>query len=140
MHLRISKLWTDDDGMLHLELSASASGNGSTIDFYVYPEELIRFGQSLSEFDGGASSNSVFEVGAQAEPHYCWVRVEAYAIDHVGHSALEVCVNRNGVRHVAFHSRFSGIIEVASINELGCQVVNFATSDLSEIEFDSAGC
>lgn len=135
MHLRISTLWIDDDGMLQVELSASSRGNACELDFYAYPEQLTEFGEALSAFSGAAGQSAVFEIGSPKERSYCWIRVEAYPIDGVGHSALEICARKNGARHVSMSSMFSAELEVASINELGLAVKRFGSGEASEVDF-----
>lgn len=126
MQLRLSKIWMDYDGMLELDLSASSSGYSCRINFYTYPYQLTAFGDAMADFSGRFGQDCVFEVGSPDEGSYCWVRLRAYAIDNLGHSALEVITQRNGAPQIRASCSFSGELEVASINALGRKLAAWA--------------
>lgn len=135
MHLRLSKSQEDPDGLHQFWLSASAGGHSTSIDFYAYPDDLAGFGKRLNSFTGGAGNEPFFECGSTEEQAYSWVRLEAFPIDSLGHSALQVATNRNGARHFRASASFSAQMEVAGINQLGYQLTKWAASDSGEFEF-----
>jgi hypothetical protein len=136
MNLRIVTLWTDSDEMLEVEVSASAGATACRVQIYVYPQELASFGEALANYTGVANSGAVLELGSPDPGRASWLRIEAYPIDGVGHSALEVRTKTNGTRHVQTASHFSSVSEVANINRLGAALQSWAHS--GEREFSHA--
>ena len=135
MHLRLSKSQEDPDGLHQFWLSAASGGHSTSIDFYAYPDDLAEFGNKLSSFTGGAGDEPFFECGSTEERAYSWVRLQAFPIDSLGHSVLQVATNRNGARHVRASVCFSAQMEVAGINQLGYQLAKWAMSAAEELEF-----
>lgn len=136
MRLVLHRLWVDDDEMLQVEVSLQGSGYAATQDVYVYPADLEKFGHRLEAFPASASDEAMLEIGSADEKAYCWLKLRAYVYDGRGHSALELCVKRNGAPHVCAQAQFSVQIEAASLNSLGAQITKWAASNENPLVFE----
>jgi hypothetical protein len=139
MEIRFARLWEDSDGMLQVEVRASAGGYAASLDFYVYPEQLNTFGNALLDFTGAADVEPTLEIGSIDESWSCWLRLRAFAFDKAGHSALEISTNKNGARQVQAATRFSGVMEVAAINQLGKSLIQWVAAGAEDMCFSPTG-
>ena len=128
MLLTLEPLWRDHDGMLELRFSMQGSGFAAEVNFYDYPETIETFGRTLHEFPRSSTDEVVFENGSNAPNSYSWLVLRVFVFDGVGHSALEVECQRNGTRLVSARSRFAVELEPATINRLGSELANWASS------------
>lgn len=136
MELTLSRRWLDDDGMLQVDVSVSYGGYATYQDVYVYPEDLIEFGEQLANFGASAQEEVVLEVGSTDESAYSWLRLRAFQYDSVGHSAIEVSTQCNGAPHVRARCQFSALLEIASINELGSQIKAWSKDSQHPMSFE----
>jgi len=136
MELTLSRRWLDDDGMLQVDVSVNYGGYATYQDVYVYPEDLIEFGERLANYGASPKEEVVLEVGSTNESAYCWLRLRAFQFDEVGHSAIEVSTHRNGAPHVRARCQFSVPLEIASINELGTQIQAWARANDLPLVFE----
>ena len=139
MHIRFSVL-EDYIETLHIEFHASTRSCSSTIDFETRPSDLKEFGQALCTFSGTENNHPVFETGSPEEPYYSWLRLRAFSYDSLGHSALEVSTNINGSPQIRQSSHFCGKIEVAAINRLGKEIIDWEASKDRDLQFEASGC
>ena len=128
MQLTFEPLWRDYDGMLNLRFSMQGSGFAAEIDFYDYLASIEAFGRTLQEFPRSSTDEVVFENGSNAPNAYSSLVLRAFVFDGVGHSALEVECQRNGTRLICARSRFAVDLEPATINRLGYELANWASS------------
>lgn len=126
MRLALQRLWVDSDELLQIEVSLEGGGYAATQDVYTYPADLENFGRQLQDFPVSVSDEAVLEIGSTDEASYCWIKLRAYMHDDQGHSALECCVKRNGASHIRAQAQFSVQVEVASLNVLGAQIVQWS--------------
>lgn len=136
MRFSIEHLWADTDGMLEVRVSLEGCGFAAWQDLYVYPDDLKDFGLRLQSYPSGISDEPQLEVGSKAANAYCWFKLRAFVFDGVGHSALEISIQRNGAPQVSAESRFSVILEPASLNDLGKQIENWVLNTKNTLIFE----
>ena len=97
----------------HIEFSASNARFAGGGDFYADPEQLTEFGSQLGAWPKHAKDEVCFELGSRAKgwPYYLLLR--AYMYDAVGHAALGICFETNGIPPHAAQADFSIRCEVA---------------------------
>lgn len=136
MRFTLKRKWEDDDGMLEIEVYFAYAGYAATQDIYVYPSQLSEFGAKLESFPSSIQDEVILEIGSTDEKWYCWLKLRAYVYDLTGHSALEFSVQSNGAVQERTRAQFSAKLEVASLNELGKQISNWAGNNLDPLEFE----
>jgi len=136
MRLSLHRLWVDTNGMLQMEVFLEGGGYSATQDVYVYPDELRAFAERLKNFPSSIADEAVLEIGSTQANAYCWLKLRAYVYDALGHSALELSVQRN-TQHFA-RSQFSVVVEAASLNALGEEIANWASANEEPLVFERA--
>ena len=116
--IEIEKIWTDDDGMVQLELCASNDMQVGKQDFYFYPEGVSEFGARLQEFPKTQKDEISLEYGADPK-FYCYFSLKALVLDSVGHSALEVKFDNRLDPPSQAQAHFFMKCEPATVNEFG---------------------
>jgi hypothetical protein len=124
MLLTLEPVWRDHDGMMEFQFSVQASGFAAKINFYGDLKTIETFGCSLCEFPRSPKDEIAFENGS--------IALRAFVFDGVGHSALEIECQRNGTRLVSAHSLFAVELEPATINRLGSELANWASSSVEQ--------
>ena len=137
MRLTLRRLWEETDGMLHLDMHAANATSYLSQDFYVYPDDLARFGAKLEAFPSSVTDTAVFEYGSAESNVYSWVRLKAYLYDLAGHSALEFSANNNKQPPEQASGVFSVKLEAASLNALGAALGAWAKSTEDDFEFEA---
>ncbi len=138
MRLSLDRLWSDTDGMLQVEVFLEGNGYSATQDIYVYPNELQAFAERLKNFPSSVTDEAVLEVGSTQANAYCWLKLRAYLYDSLGHSALELSVQRNAAPQLCARSQFSVLVEAASLNTLGAEIANWACANDQPLVFERA--
>ena len=62
-YIELEVIWTDDDGVIQVELTASNGAQVGKQDFYAYPKQLLEFGERLSSFPSSLKDVVFFEYG-----------------------------------------------------------------------------
>jgi hypothetical protein len=137
MRITIENLMNQSNGMIEVQASVEGMGYAATQDFYVYPNELMQFGEKLQEFPKNTSDEVILESGSTDDRSYCWVRFVAYVYDQKGHCALEFSVQRNGARQVQAKSQFSVQMDASALNELGRQITLWVKDNDSPLVYET---
>ncbi len=127
----------EEDGMLCIDASASNgffSSNSS--GFWVYPEDVIRFGKQLQKFPKHRDIHDevVLSYGNDEGGGCGYLFLRVYIYDHVGHAGIEVKMRQNPIegdtygRLDAAQAHFIIPTLVARINDLGRAIVNWVKS------------
>ena len=88
-YIRVTHIWTDDNGMIQIEIQASNGTLVAAQDFYVYPETIIRFCKALAEFPFIQNNKACLEYGADPK-YYCHFCLSAVLLNSQGHSAFKL--------------------------------------------------
>lgn len=120
--IELKVIWTDDDDMLQLVVSASNGLTSSSMEVYAYPAEVEAFASGLEAFPRTARDEVVWESGSADPKWYGHMRLRAYVLDGSGHSALEVLMDVRGDPSDCTLSNFSLRGNPADFNELGRRI------------------
>lgn len=128
--IAMTRLWTDDDGMLQLELCASNTRVTCFQDFYVYPESMEKFAYNLQQFPLNRDDSVTFEYGA-APDFYAHLKLRAFIVNSTGDAALEIVFDNRRELPFRASGHFFLSCEVAGINRLGKELHSWLR-DVSE--------
>ena len=127
-----------DDSALRVEMHASNGAFAATQEFYCHPEDIRKFGGRLREFPTGPQDQVVWEIGSSDPKWAHHVRLRAYLVDALGHSALEVLAdNRRNPPHRGT-AEFSIRSDPASLNRLGNALVAWSKNYSRPLEWEPA--
>ncbi len=115
-------IWTDDDGMLQLDVGASNDRTSARMELYAYPADLMTFASGLEDFPASPSDEVVWESGGPDPKWFGHMRLRAHVLDGTGHSALEVLMEVRGSPPIRATSAFSLRCNPADLNELGSRI------------------
>lgn len=121
-------VWTDNDGMLQLAIAASNGSYSGVHETYIYPEDLVSFGEDLKRFPTSLEHEVVLESGSE-EPNWhdhLWLR--AFVLDSRGHSAIEVKLETRGKPPAGARCEFYIPADPATLNDLGSAIVAWASA------------
>ena len=124
-YIELKKLWTDDDGMLQVEVEASNGDQIGKQDFYVYPEDLEEFGKNLISFPSSISDTVTFEYGKK-DNYYSHVVLSAMLLGSTGPACIKVQLDNLAEPPGDAYSRFYISAEAASINAFGKSLVDWS--------------
>jgi hypothetical protein len=133
--IQIVKLYIEDD-FLQIEGVVSNDLFQATIDTYLNRDNLVIFGEKLQAFPRNLKDEVILEVGEDNEQSYSYLFLRAYLYDTVGHAALEVKIRKNGIPVIAAYTHFSIATEVASLNEFGRVLSEWANSAHTLLEYN----
>ncbi len=134
-YIELKRIWTDDDKMLQLEVTASNDGQVTNQDFYAYPDDLTDFGNKLQSFPKSLSDVVSLEYGKDPQ-FYCYFLLRAIVLDSVGHSALEIMTDNRLEPPVKASSHFYMPSEVATINSFGKILKNWVVDMSLDCRFE----
>tara|TARA_B100001093_G_C26564543_1_gene900202 strand:+ start:173 stop:601 length:429 start_codon:yes stop_codon:yes gene_type:complete len=117
-YIKIENIWTDSDDMLQLEVTASNGNQKTTQDFYIYPDDLLDFGQKLQSFPKNKDDSVSIEYGVAPE-FYCYFFLKALIWNSTGNAAFEIKVNNRLDIPLKTETHFFLSCEVATINNFG---------------------
>ncbi len=109
----------DEEDVLHLYISAKGVGFSGFVELSVRPDALSDFGSKLIDFPADINQKIDFEYGDTTGEWAYYLLLQAQVIDHVGHSAIRVCMHSFVGMPGNGNAEFYIPSEVASINELG---------------------
>lgn len=135
--LKVERLWRDADSMLELRLALAGGGYEAWEDVYMYPESIQLFATQLKAFTGEVSEEAILEAGSTEPNALNWVRLRAYVVDSLGHSAFQFASSRNGTPLYEHKFDFSRPIEVAALNEMGKALEAWIASDDASFVFEA---
>jgi hypothetical protein len=115
-YIRVKHIWTDDDGMVQIEIQASNGTQVAEQDFYAYPEAIIHFCKELAEFPFIKDSRACLEYGA-APNYYCHFCLSAVMLNNQGHSAFEL----------RFNNRLAPPLKAEGVFYMACEAVTINT-------------
>jgi hypothetical protein len=118
-HVQLTRLWTDDDGMVQVALAATNGAQLVTQDFYSYPNDFESFGKALEEFPKSANAEARFEYGNDNPKMHAQVLIRAFVLNGRGHSAIEIKTNNNRESPERSIAHFFIPCEPATINRFG---------------------
>jgi hypothetical protein len=121
-HVAFKSIWTDDDGMLQVAITAGNSAAMATMEAYIYPDEISRFAAELEQFPTSASHEVTLESGSPDPKWYGHLRLRAHVRDDVGHSAVEVFMDCRVDPPAGALHHFYLRCNPADVNELGRQL------------------
>ena len=124
-YIELEVIWSDDDGMIQVELTASNGAQVGKQDFYAYPEQLLEFGEKLSSFPSSMKDVVVLEYGEDPK-YYCHMLLRATVIANTGASAIEIKFENRLQPPMEAQVRFFIASEPASLNKLGKSLINWA--------------
>ena len=130
--ISLKRLWTDDDTMIQVKLSARSADFGAALDFYVYPKQLNEFGERLQTFQTRSDDVVEFEYGAP-ENFYSFLRLRVMVLDGSGRSAIEIAFDTRRKPPEKAEGRFYLVCYPATINQLGQGLVHWSQNP--EVEF-----
>ncbi len=96
---------------------------------------MVAFGEKLQKFPRNLKDEVTLEIGKDDEHSYNYLFLRAYLYDTVGHAALEVKMRKNGALVIAAQAQFSVTTEVASLNEFGRVLSQWAQSAETKLEY-----
>lgn len=114
--------WTDDDGMLRIDVSAANSSTSAAMEVYAYPTDIQAFAEQLENFPSSIKHEVVWESGTPDPKWYGHMLMRARVVDGVGHSALEVLMDVRGSPPYSAKSNFYLRCNPADINVLGTKM------------------
>ena len=117
--LAFKSLWSDDDSMLQVAVTAANSTANATMEAYLYPDQIENFASELERFPTGAAHEVELESGSSNPKWYGHLRLRVYVKDGVGHSAVEVLMDRRGDPPNRASHHFYLPCNPADMNELG---------------------
>ena len=123
--IEIQKIWTDDDGMLKVDLTASNGKQLGNVEFFIYPDELSNFGIELQSYPTSLEHVACIEYGERPD-FYSHVKLSVSALESSGRSAIEVRFDNRGEPPGEAQVRFFIESEPARLNRFGQQIVNWA--------------
>jgi hypothetical protein len=121
--VELKKVWTDNDGMLQLEVGASNGRTSARMELYAYPADVLSFASALEGFPANAESEVVWESGGADPKWFGHMRLRAHVLDGSGHSALEILMEVRGIPPNSAMSKFSLRSNPADLNELGRRIM-----------------
>ena len=117
----------DEEGILHLLISASSFGFSGFVEIYSTPKTIADFGTKLIEFPQSIHEKVTFEYGDNSGKWISHLVLQARVIDGVGHSALYVRMQSFvGIPGNAM-AEFYVPSEPASLNDFGSALVNWVS-------------
>jgi hypothetical protein len=126
-------IWTDDDGMLQVEVVAANSATVATMEAYFYPDQFGRFASALEQFPTHAAHEVMLESGSADPKWYGHLRLRVHVKDGVGHSLVEVFMDRRGDPPARASHHFYLTCNPADMNELGRQLNQWADQPSQEL-------
>ena len=127
-YIELKRAWTDDDGMIELEVIASNGQQVGTMRLCVYPDQLVEFGDKLTIFPSSVNDIAALEYGTPPDV-YSYVLLKAQVLDGKGHSALEVQFDNRLEPPEEAKSKFFISAEPASLNRFGSALSAWASGD-----------
>ena len=118
----LKNMWTDNDGMLQLEVGASNRRTSARMELYAYPADILSFASGLEGFPANAKSEVVWESGGADPKWFGHMRLRAHVLDGSGHSALEIFMEVRGIPPNSAMSKFSLRCNPVDLNELGRRI------------------
>ena len=134
-YIEIAKIRTDSDEMLQLEAIASNESQVAKQDFYVYPDDILDFGNQLQAFPKSKSDVVSLEYGNDPK-FYCYFLLRAVVLDSLGHSAIEIKFDNRLDPPVKASGNFFMSCEVATVNEFGRQLTSWVKDMGTELRFE----
>ncbi len=129
-YIKTARIWTDDDEMIQLDVCASNDSQVTTQDFYIYPKDLLKFGDALQHFP--KNKDDIIDVEYGIEPNYCcYFLLRAVVLDAVGHTAFELKTNNRLDPPIKAECHFYLPCEAATINKFGSKLVEWS-NDMSK--------
>lgn len=111
--------------MLHLEATASNEDQVAKQDFYIYPDDILDFGNQLLAFP--KSMSDVVSLEYRKDPEfYCYFLLRAVILDSAGRSAIEIKFDNRLDPPVKASGNFFMPCELATANEFGKQLYNWS--------------
>ncbi len=117
--VQLKNVWTDDDGMLQLDVGASNGRTSARMELYAYPADVLSFASGLEAFPASAESEVIWESGGADPKWFGHMRFRAHVLNGSGHSALEILMEIRGAPPISAVSKFSLRCNPADLNELG---------------------
>lgn len=122
--LRFTVLWTDDDGMTQLAVTASSPVHATYHETYVYPDSLEEFAAALKEFPRGSADEVVLECGSKDPKWHDYFRMRVFLLRLTGFSALEVESEVRGDPPVCAEAHFFIPGMPADFNRMGSELIS----------------
>jgi len=137
MRLVFERLWMDTDGQFGLQVSLEGDGFGATHEANAFADDLQTFGKNLQRFPQTISDEVAWKYESIDDKSRDWLILRAYVYDGVGHTALEMAMNKSGTRHVRATSQFSLPVEAAALNSLGKRIEDWAVDNQEPLVFET---
>jgi hypothetical protein len=115
-----------DEDIVNLSISASNGEYSASQDIYIYPQDILKFGNALKNFPRKLDDEVVFEYGSDDNSFYCYAKIRAFIFDNAGHPALEILFNNRREAPYCSESHFYIKCEVSTMNKLGSTLCTWA--------------
>ena len=134
-YIRVTHIWTDDNGMIQIEIQASNGTLVAAQDFYVYPETIIRFCKALAEFPFIQNNKACLEYGADPK-YYCHFCLSAVLLNSQGHSAFKLQFNNRLAPPLKAEGAFHIACEAATINKFSKKLLHWLENQETALLFE----
>ena len=118
----LKTVWTDDDGMLQIAVSAVGAGASASMEVYSYPADLETFASGLEVFPSSPKDEVAWESGEPDAKWYGHMLLRAHVLNGSGHSAVEVLMDVRGDPPHRAKSNFFLRCNPADLNEMGRKI------------------
>ena len=134
-YIRVKHIWTDDNGMVQIEIQASNGAQVAEQDFFAYPETIIEFCKALAEFPFIQSNKACLEYGADPK-YYCHFYLSAVMLNNQGHSAFELRFNNRLAPPLKAEGAFYMACEAATINSFSKRLLHWLENQETVLLFE----
>ncbi len=142
-YIRFERIWEDYDKMVQILISSSNGSYSCSQDIYIYPEEIMTFGEQLKIFPQSLEEDVVLAYGSDDPKVYAYLHLRACTYNRAGHVALEIKTDNHNIHKKAYQhasTHFFVACEATVLNKLGRALCAW-TNDMSqplELEWDTS--
>lgn len=117
----------------HVEITASNGYFSGVQDFYTHPEDLKILGTKFRDFPQNLHDEVILRLGEKSDKYAYFLLVRAFLYNSVGHAAIEFAADNNLKPPHQAQTNFFILTEVAAINQLGQQLLNWIVANDSKL-------
>ena len=126
--IEFKQLWTDDDGMVQLQITAASQTHRAVHDTYTTAERIHAFADSLRTFPQHPQAEVSFECGGRDATWRDYLGRRAFVLKPTGQSALEIELALHDAPPAAVQCHFYLAATPADLNRLGEELSRWLTA------------
>ncbi len=128
-NFRITRIADDYMGMKQLEFYIFSSTHATTVEDWLYLEDLLRFAQDMQTFPQNIEHELKWENGPEDVSRFTYILLRMFVFNRHGHVAFEIKTAQGSTAPNSSSTHFSILIEPASVNAFGRALSAWLQSD-----------